>query len=134
MYSFKDTTEEEGPRLRGGQLLVALSDGIVELFRDLLGKGPERCKTYWAGSDTLLIMLDGGYTVAERTLFEAGRGAAVRESRTALQQILASRMKDTVEQLTGRSVVAFLSASHQDPDLSAEFFVLEPREPDTPAG
>lgn len=134
MYSFKDTTEEEGPRLRGGQLLVALSDGMVELFRDFLGKGPERCKTYWAGSDTLLIMLDGGYTVAERTLFEAGRGAAVRESRMALQQILASRMKDTVEQLTGRNVVAFLSASHQDPDLSAEIFVLEPHEPDTPAG
>lgn len=134
MYSFKDTTEEEGPRLRGGQLLVALSDGMVELFRDFLGKGPERCKTYWAGSDTLLIMLDGGYTVAERTLFEAGRGAAVRESRMALQQILASRMKDTVEQLTGRNVVAFLSASHQDPDLSAEIFVLEPHEPDTSAG
>jgi hypothetical protein len=34
-------------------------------------------------------------------------------------------MKGTVEGLTGRKVIAFLSATHQDPDLSAELFLLE---------
>ena len=51
----------------------------------------------------------------------------------ALQQTLAERMKKTVEELTGRSVVAFMSASHQEPDLSAEIFVLAPEAQPTEA-
>jgi uncharacterized protein YbcI len=124
---------EQQEQLRGGQLLTALSGAMVTIFRDFLGKGPERCKTYWAGSDMLVILLGGGYTIAERTLYEAGRGNAVQESRAALQQTLAERMNTMVEELTGRKVVAFLSASHQAPDLSAEIFVLEPVEADSPA-
>lgn len=108
-----------------GQLLVTISSRMVTLFRDFLGKGPERCKSYWAGPDLLVILLDGGYTVAEQTLYEAGQGQAVQDSRLRLQRTLASRMRATVEELTGRTVTAFMSASHQSPDLSAELFVLE---------
>jgi hypothetical protein len=32
-----------------------------------------------------------------------------------------------VEDLTGRTVIAFMSANHIDPDLAAETFVLAPR-------
>jgi hypothetical protein len=32
-----------------------------------------------------------------------------------------------VEDLTGRTVIAFMSANHIDPDLAAEPFVLAPR-------
>jgi uncharacterized protein YbcI len=31
-----------------------------------------------------------------------------------------------IEELTGRKVMAFMSANHIDPDLAAELFVLEP--------
>lgn len=108
---------------------MALSNRMVILFRDFLGKGPERCKSYWAGPDLLVIVLDGGYTVAEQTLYDAGEGQAVQDSRHMLQRTLASRMRTTVEELTGRTVVAFMSASHQSPDLSAELFVLQPEAP-----
>jgi len=107
---------------------------MVVLFRDFLGKGPDRCKAYWAGNDALVVLLVGGYTVAEQTLFEAGQGAAVQASRDALHKTLAARMRETVESLTGRKVTALLSASHQDPDLSAELFVLEPEESQTVRG
>lgn len=121
-------------QLQGAPLLAALSKEMVTIFREFLGKGPERCKSYWAGSDILMVLLGGGYSTAEQTLYDAGRGAAVRDSRLALQETLAKRLKDTVEELTDRSVVAFLSASHQDPDLSAEIFVLEPIEGESPVG
>jgi len=39
------------------------------------------------------------------------------------------RFIDTVEGLTGRTVKAFVSANHQDPDISVEFFTLEPPAP-----
>ncbi len=122
------------PGPAGGQLLARLSNAMVVLFRDFLGKGPDRCKAYWAGNDALVVLLVGGYTVAEQTLFEAGQGAAVQASRDALHKTLAARMRETVESLTGRKVTALLSASHQDPDLSAELFVLEPEESQTVRG
>ena len=113
-------------RPQGGQLLVAVSAAMVTIYREATGKGPDHCKTYWAGSDTLVILLSGGYTVAEQTLFEAGRGSLVQDSRRAIQQALADQMTEKVEDLTGRKVVAFMSASHQDPDLSAEILVFAP--------
>ena len=125
---------ERRETLEGGQLLVAVSSATVQIFRDFVGKGPERCKSHWAGPDMLVILLAGGYTIAEQTLYDAGRGAAVQDSRHALQMTLAARMTDIVETLTGRKVAAFMSASHQAPDLSAEIFVLEPDGPATPPG
>ncbi len=105
---------------------MAVCDAMVSIFRDFAGKGPSRCKAHWAGDDTLVVMLDGGYTVAEQTLLEAGHGPQVMASRHAFQNALEARMSETIEELTGRKVLAFMSASHQGPDLSAELFVLEP--------
>jgi uncharacterized protein YbcI len=119
----------EQEQLQGGRLLVAVSDGVVRLLRDFAGKGPTTCKAYWAGPDILVVMLRGGYTTAEQTLFEGGHGQAVRESRMKLQDTLGARMSAMIEELTGRKVIAFMSASHQDPDLAAELFVLEPQDP-----
>jgi uncharacterized protein YbcI len=121
------STEKE--EIHGGRLLVAVADGVVRVQRDFTGKGPTTCKAYWAGPDILVVMLRGGYTTAEQTLFEGGHGQAVRESRMKLQDTLGARMSAMIEELTGRKVIAFMSASHQDPDLAAELFVLEPQDP-----
>ena len=119
----------EQEQLQGGRLLVAVADGVVRLLRDFAGKGPTSCKAHWAGPDILVVMLRGGFSVAEQTLFEGGHGQAVRESRMKLQDTLEARMSAMIEELTGRKVVAFMNASHQDPDLTAELFVLEPQDP-----
>lgn len=110
----------------GGELLASISRRIVQLLARHAGKGPTKCKTHWAGSDMLVVVLGGGYTEAERTLYERGRAEAVRAYRTAIHDVLSEEMSGEVESLTGRKVVAVLSASHQDPDLLVEFFVLEP--------
>ncbi len=109
-------------------MLVQLCNGVVQLLREFAGKGPSRCKAYWAGGDMLVILLSGGFTVAEQTLFDAGRGGSVRDAQHALQDALEIRMKALVEDLTDRRVVAFMSASHQAPDFRVELFVLEPDE------
>lgn len=107
-----------------GQTLVQLCNGVVQLLREFAGKGPTRCKAYWAGRDVLVILLSGGFTAADQTLFDAGRGGSVRDSQHALQDALEIRMKALVEDLTDRTVLAFMSASHQSPDLRVEIFVL----------
>lgn len=111
----------------GGEVLASISTQIVQLLRDAVGKGPTRCKTHWAGSDVLLVVLGGGYLTSEQTLYAAGRAADVRAGRQALQDVLEERMRAVVEQHVGRRVVAFMSAQHQDPDLQVEIFVLEPQ-------
>ncbi len=119
--------------LSEGQLLVEISNGVVQEFRASVGKGPSKCKSYWAGRDLLVVLLRGGFTVAEQTLFDAGHKQAVHESQRALQDAMEGRLSKIIEDLTGRRVVGFLSASRQSPDLRAELFLLEPLEPDCPA-
>jgi uncharacterized protein YbcI len=118
-------TDETG-QMQGGRLLVEISNRVVGLFRDFAGKGPSRCKSYWAGRDLLVVLLRGGFTIAEQTLYEGGRGLSVRDSRHALQDTIEARLVEVIEGLTGRRVEAFMSTSHQDPDLQVELFLLEP--------
>lgn len=110
----------------GGELLAGISRRIVQLLARHAGKGPTKCKTHWAGNDMLVVVLGGGYTEAEQTLHERGRGEAVRQYKAAIQEALREDMCQEVEALTGRKVAAFMSASHQEPDLVVEMFVLEP--------
>jgi uncharacterized protein YbcI len=45
--------------------------------------------------------------------------------RSALQSVMRNDLTAAIEGLTRRKVVAFMSASHAEPDLAAEVFVLE---------
>jgi uncharacterized protein YbcI len=119
-------------QVRGGQTLVELCNGVVQLLREFAGKGPTRCKAYWADNDLLVILLKGGFTAAEQTLFEAGHGSSVRDAHHALHDTLEVKMRTLVEDLTDRTVLACMSASHQAPDLRVELFVLEPDESRSP--
>ena len=98
----------------------------MRLYRDFAGKGPSSCKAYWAGDDTLMVMMRGGFSTAEQLLFEAGHGDVVRESWHKLQDTLEGKITGTIAELTGREVIAFMSATHQGPDLMAQLFVLAP--------
>ena len=48
-------------------------------------------------------------------------------ARRAYQDAMRSDCIAAIEDLAGRTVIAFMSANHIDPDLAAEIFVLEPR-------
>jgi uncharacterized protein YbcI len=114
--------------VEAGQILVTLCNGIVGLLREFAGRGPSKCKAHWAGRDLIVVVLQGGFTTAEQTLYEAGQGMAVRDSQHALSDVLEAKMTELVQNTTACKVQAFMSASHQDPDLRALLFVLESRE------
>ena len=72
-------------QLRGlsdGQMLVELSNRVVREFRTSVGKGPSKCNSYWAGSDLLVVLLRGGYTVADQTLSTPARSGPSTTRRT----------------------------------------------------
>ena len=105
--------------------LAEVSRGLVSLHREYYGKGPTRAKTYMV-NDTLVCLLEGGFTIVERTLIDQGNADAVHDIRLSFQRGMQDRFTSVVEAATGRGVVAYLSQIHNDPDLVVELFVLEP--------
>ena len=113
-----------------GELSGQISSTFVKLMKQHAGPGPTKCRTY-VDEDMVVVLLRGGYTAAEGTLFEDGKWLEVRSARHAFQDTMEGRFTAALERLTGRQVHAFMSASHQDPDLQVEVFVLEPKAPTT---
>jgi uncharacterized protein YbcI len=72
------------------------------------------------------VVLQDSLTRGERTLVDAGEGAAVLDLRRRWQSIMEADVSREIEELTGRRVVGFMSDNHIDPDLAVEVFVLEP--------
>jgi uncharacterized protein YbcI len=121
----QDAADMRERHLQGeGELRAQISAELVGLFKRHHGKGPVRCSTYLE-PNLVIVVLGEGYTAAEQTLFEAGKWHEVRRARQQWQDTMRVRFVEAIEQLTHRKVSAFMSANHQDPDLSVELFVLE---------
>jgi uncharacterized protein YbcI len=110
---------------RHGDILTAVSDGMVALMKEFYGRGPTRAKTYY-DDDLVVCVLRGGFSRVEQTLLEGGRGASVIQQRIEFQEVMRERFEAVVERATGRRVIGFMSGNQQDPDMLCEVFVLAP--------
>jgi uncharacterized protein YbcI len=108
-----------------GDVLTAISDGMVALLKEFYGRGPTRAKSYYQ-DDLVVCVLRGGFTRVEQTLLEGGRGPAVIQQRMEFQEVMRSRFTEVIERATGRPVIGFMSGNQQQPDLMCEVFVLGP--------
>ena len=108
------------------QELGTLSRRLVQLMRFRAGRGPTEARCFWAGADALLVLFVGGFTKAERTLLDHGRTHMALAYRHAVQGALEQEMSAEVEQVTGRTVSAAMGCAHQEPDVVAQIFLLEP--------
>jgi uncharacterized protein YbcI len=108
-----------------GDVLTAISDGLVALLKEFYGRGPTQAKTYYH-DDLVVCVLRGGFTRVEQTLLEGGRGTAVIDQRMAFQDVMRDRFEAVVERATGRPVIGFMSGNQQSPDMICEVFVLSP--------
>jgi uncharacterized protein YbcI len=115
-----------------GPVAADISNAVVRLVREHFGRGPTQAKTI-VHDDVVVTVLRGGYTHAEKTLYQAGKGDIVEEGRRAMQDVFQREMTAAVEQLTGRQVEAFMSANHHEPDVSVEMFLLVPASNGAPA-
>lgn len=107
-----------------GEIGAAISTAVVHMLAARTGKGPTKAKTT-LGENGVFVVLEDNLTKGERNLAGAGEGAVVLDMRRRWQRVMREEMSRTVEGLTGRRVVGFLSDSHIDPDLAVEVFVLE---------
>ena len=111
--------------LAGGDLLSAISTRIVGALREHYGRGPMRAKTYVLDDIIVVVMRGSGFTPLEQTIMDSGRPDRVVEMREDFQQVMQERYKQTIEELTGRRVTAFLSQAHVEPDITVEMFFVD---------
>lgn len=115
------TSGYDGHELAGRA--AAVGTAITRLHRDYYGRGATTTRTVHQ-RNYVIVFLEDIYTLAERTLIDAGDWETVKTTRQAFQMAMTSTFVEAVEQIMGRKVVAFLSQVHRDPDLAAEIFVL----------
>jgi uncharacterized protein YbcI len=108
-----------------GEVLTAISDGMVALLKEFYGRGPTRAKSYYE-DDLVVCVLRGGFSRVEQTLLDGGRGDAVISQRMEFQDVMRKRFNAVIEQATGRRVIGFMSGNQQEPDMMCEVFILAP--------
>jgi uncharacterized protein YbcI len=107
-------------------LLAGVSKAMVALHKEQFGRGPVIARSHFAGPDALLCVLEQALLPAERKLVQMGEHQRVRESRIAFQVATADEFIAAVEQIVGRRVRAFASATDVSEDVVFENFVFEP--------
>lgn len=115
----------EGEPLAGGRLLAAISTAFVAILRDHYGRGPMKAKTYALDDLIVVVMRGSGFTPLEQTIMDSGEPDRVIAMREDFQRVMADRYRQTIHELTGRNVVAFLSQAHVDPDITLEVFFVD---------
>jgi uncharacterized protein YbcI len=114
-----------GVPLTGGHLLAAISTSIVGMLHEHYGRGPMKAKTYALDDIIVVVMRGSGFTALEQTIMDSGEPDRVIAMREDFQRVMAARYRQTIEQLTGRRVLAFLSQAHVEPDITMEIFFVD---------
>lgn len=102
-----------------------VSNAVVKAFKEYIGKGPTKARTYVSGN-LVVCLLEDTRTRAEATLIDHGEVASVMTTRKKFQDTMRERLISDVEAITQRKVIAFTSDSNLEPDFASETFVLEP--------
>lgn len=111
--------------LAGGQLLAAISTSIVAILRDHYGRGPMKAKTYALDDIIVVVMRGSGFTPLEKTIMDSGDPNRIVAMRHDFQHMMTKRFTATIEELTDRKVLAFLSQAHVEPDITVEMFFVD---------
>jgi uncharacterized protein YbcI len=111
--------------LSGGNLLAAISTSIVGMLHEYYGRGPMKAKTYALDDIIVVVMRGSGFTALEQTIMDSGDPDRVVAMREDFQRVMADRYKNVIEELTDRSVLAFLSQAHVEPDITMEIFFVD---------
>lgn len=130
---FNRAAQDGGPPLSATEkpeqaaFLPEIGRGLAKLHTQYYGKGPTKARAYML-NDTVICLLEGGFTTVERTLIADGNSEAVHHVRRSFQAAMEQPFKDVVEGSTDRRVLAYMSQVHTSPDIAVELFVLEPQE------
>jgi uncharacterized protein YbcI len=124
------TDVNESPNRSKGSVNAEIANAVVRLTREYTGRGATEARAVVSGNLVTVLMTDL-LTKTERKLVEDGKAETVIRLRDEVQATMREDLIAAVETLTQRKVIAFMSASHIEPDMAIEAFVLEPESSST---
>jgi uncharacterized protein YbcI len=98
---------------------------MTDLYAEVYGRGTTTARTFIDG-DVVVCLLEGIFTPDELRLVGTGHTREVIDARVAFQEATEDEFTAAVSRLTGRRVVAFLSANQTNPAIACELFLLAP--------
>jgi uncharacterized protein YbcI len=104
---------------------LAVSNLVVRLLSEYTGRGATQARTHF-NDNLVTVVVQDLMTKGEHSLIRNGKGDLVLETRRAYQDSMGDELSAGVEDITGRKVIAFLSANHLEPDIAIESFMLAP--------
>jgi uncharacterized protein YbcI len=107
-------------------MLANVSNAMVALHKEQFGRGPVRARSNFAGADTLICTLEDSLMPAEHALVGMGQAERVEEARLYFQSATRDRFTAVIEEITGRQVTAFSSATDPHAAVVWEIFRLAP--------
>jgi uncharacterized protein YbcI len=116
-----------GSGLTGRQQLAAISRSMASLQHEHYGREPTKVNAYAIKDMIVVVVRLKHLTPFERSMVDGGEPERVLALRAEFARVMAGRYMHTVEQVTGRTVVALLSQAHVDPDIMLEAFFLDQR-------
>src|SRR4051794_20560553 len=81
----------------GSWALQEVSNVLVRLHKEQFGRGPTNARSFFAGPDALVCVLEDALLPAERRMVELGEASRVRDSRVAFQAATEPEFIDAVE-------------------------------------
>jgi uncharacterized protein YbcI len=101
----------------------------VRLLREYTGRGPTKARTHFNDNLITVVVQSADQGRAQPRPRRQGTSCSTRAEPTSRHADLTG----AIEEITGRHVIAFLSANHIDPDIAIESFMLAPPRRRAPA-
>jgi uncharacterized protein YbcI len=107
--------------------LAAISRSMAGLQREHYGRESTKVNAYAIKDMIVVVVRLKHLTPLEKSMVDGGEPERVLALRAEFARVMAGRYTHTVEQVTGRTVVALLSQAHVNPDIIVETFFLDRR-------
>lgn len=98
---------------------LTMTNEMRAACKRLCGRGPKYARVLFAGDSTVVVLLSGILTEAERTLLAADRDRVVTSARAALHEALEPQIRAILETNTGRETQAFISGVDLSCDIAS---------------
>lgn len=124
-------TQIAPPPEPAGTATLEIANGMVQAYKEVLGRGPTKTRVMFAGADTLVVVLEDTLTAPERTLASVGEDGRLREHRLFLTSTAEDQFRSIIEGALGRRTLAYVSGFDIHRDVAVEVFTLEPERVDS---
>ncbi|MEH2088303.1 DUF2294 domain-containing protein [Nostoc sp.] len=91
-----------------GQLETEISQRIISLYNDRLGKSPSQIICHFFDTE-IVISLENSVTQAEQTLLKGGYDTLAEQVRLYLEKIIKPDLKNLIEKIIGQPVLYLMT-------------------------